>query len=161
MERLAMTVMATEEPLFPHDKRRKPKAPKDPEVGKELQRLMFRVYGPLFREKYGVMPNIQPKDWGILKSLLLGALAEPSTVVEKGAEVERHLRQFFAWDGDQFVKAAGYNLVIFRSQWNKLTHLSYVQHASSGVPHCQHIPRCHDHAEHSRKTLAALRANHG
>jgi hypothetical protein len=141
--------MAEEGDLLDVKKKARAKAPVDPAVNAALQPLMFKVYGSLYRGRFGIVPVTTGKDWAILKRL----------VTQYGAEmVERYLRFFLSWDGehDPWVLENGWTIGVFFSRWNKLTQLQAPKKVKQTV--CQHVPACPDLVSHSRKTLEEMRA---
>ena len=98
------------QPLFPHDRKRRVRAPKDPELGKQLQRLMFHVYGAGYRERFHETPNVGGREWGILKTL----------ATKYGVEtLERRLRIYLNWT-DPWVTSKGHTLPIFQAKWDEV-----------------------------------------
>jgi hypothetical protein len=141
------TVTESDPALFPYQRKRRPKTPTDPALAAALQHLMFRVYGSLYRKRFGQVPLMCKRDWGTLKRL----------VVQYGADtVETYLRAFLAWDAanDPWVQQEGWTLTVLVNRWNKLT---VVIRGTRPRFVCDHQPPCTSQADHSQRNLQALR----
>lgn len=104
---MAMTVRRSNEPnLFgvPPPPRVKPAAPPA-----DVQRLIT-VYCAEYELKFGEKAVITKKDGALLKGLAAAFGVET---------VERRLRAFFALD-DDFVRASGYSVGVFKTTWSRL-----------------------------------------
>jgi hypothetical protein len=149
-------------PLFPHDRRRTPSAPKDPELGKALQDLMFRVYVPIYQQRCGERPHIGGMEWGILKTLLSANGPMPDLTMEQRKQtVDRRLRIYLNWT-DPWIRSKGYTLSLFRSRWNELRAMDEAQNGrrSHGrLPECRHQPPCRDEAEHTSRSVTDWRGD--
>lgn len=123
--------------------------PADPDVSR-LQTAAMMHYAERYQARFDEPPNIDKKDWALMKRL-----------IEKyGAEkVRARIEAFLRLDDEFLAQRTGYTIPAFYSQWDRLCSLiaATTKKAQGDTPpDCAHRPPCGNAVEHGRRLLKEL-----